>query len=519
MNSTANSELLSDAQRVSLGAEPLTIDALVELASGRAVADIAPEARERMQQSADVVARLHAAGAKVYGVTTSVGASVTTDVPPARSAELSLNLLRMHGCGTGRKLTEVESAAVLVARLSSLVQGRSGVRPEVADLLAALLEQRALPVIPAEGSVGASGDLTPLSYVAAVLAGEREVLLDGEIVDAAAALRRIGRAPLELGPKEALALMNGTSVASALTALAWSRSRRLARLASAITALNAVAIRGNTTHFDPFVHASKPHAGQRLSAEWIASDLDYQPASPDHGARLQDRYSIRCAPHVVGVLVDVLAWTRATLETELNGVSDNPVVDVERGIVVHGGNFYGGHVSLVADNLKAAVANVADLLDRQLQVVCNPAENEGLPANLVGVRGDGACAHNGFKAVTIATSALAAEALKLSAPASVFSRSTELHNQDKVPMATLAARELVRVVEVTEQITVMVLLAAVQAVELRGGSRSSRVSAICDAVRAVVPPLEADRRMDVDIEALLAALRENALPVGDETIP
>lgn len=506
------------SESLAVGGRPLTIDDVAALASGTVLPALADDARDRMQASADVVARLHAEGAHVYGVTTSVGASVTTAVPPALSAELSLNLLRMHGCGTGRTLEEIESAAVLSVRLSSLACGRSGVRPVVADRIVELLRARVLPAIPAEGSVGASGDLTPLSYVAAVLAGEREVLVDGVVTETPEALAALGLEPLTLGPKEALALMNGTSVATALSCLSWVRARRLARLSSAITALNSQAVLGNATHFDAFVHASKPHAGQQRVAGWIAEDLAYDPSAPDGGCRLQDRYSLRCAPHVIGVLVDALTWGGSTLETELNGVSDNPVVDVERGIVVHGGNFYGGHVVFVADALKAAVANVADLLDRQLHLLCSPAENEGLPANLVGVSGPSACAHNGFKAVTIAASALAAEALKMAGPASVFSRSTELHNQDKVPMATLAAREFVRVVEVTEQVAAMVLLASVQAIDLRGGPRTERAAAVHAAVREVVPRLEGDRRMDRDIAAVLELMRADGIPAGDEAL-
>ncbi len=500
------------------GDDDLTVDALVAMAEGRLMPALGDGARAKMQASADVVARLHAEGAHVYGVTTSVGHSVTTAVPPELSAELSLNLLRMHGCGTGRTLTEVESAGVLAARLSSLACGRSGVRPVVADLLVGMLRARVLPVIPAEGSVGASGDLTPLSYVAACLVGEREVTVNGVEMSAKAGLELAGLSPITLGPKEALALMNGTSVSSALCALAWVRARRLARLASAITAMNSQAVLGNATHFDAFVHASKAHPGQVLSAAWIAADLEYDPANPDGGARLQDRYSLRCVPHIVGVLVDGLTHAGQVLEIEMNGVSDNPVVDVERGIVLHGGNFYGGHVAFVADNLKAALANVAGVLDRQLQVVCNPAENEGLPANLAGVAGPEACAHNGFKAVTIATSALAAEALKLASPASVVSRSTELHNQDQVSMSTIASRELVRITELTEQIAAMVLLAAVQATDLRGGPRTARARAITDAVREVVPRLDGDRRMDVDIAAAVRLIRSGSLPLGDESI-
>jgi histidine ammonia-lyase len=208
------------------------------------------------------------------------------------------------------------------------------------------------------------------------------------------------------------------------------------------------------------------------------------------------------------------------LETEFNGVSDNPLVDVAAGRVVHGGNFYGSHVGFACDTLKVAVANIACLMDRQLTLLCNPTENDGLPANLVGVQDAKACSHNGFKAVTIAASALAAEALKMTMPASAFSRSTEQHNQDKVPMATLAARDLARVVEITEQVAAMMTLACCQAVDLRDDALqfSKRASAVRSAVREVVPTLGPDRRMDVDIAAVLALLRRNALPLASDAL-
>ena len=516
MNRLATDKLESSLNEIAFGEERLTLSEVALLATGSLKPVLSSGARERMRESAEVMERLHQEGKAIYGVTTSVGASVIVDVPKERAAELSLNLLRMHGCGTGRILSELEAAAALAIRINSLAQGKSGVRPEIAERLTLFLRERVLPRIPAEGSVGASGDLTPLSYIVAMLVGEREVSFRGEIIPASEALERLGLEPLKLRPKESLSLMNGTSVATAIASIALLRAKQIARLASSITAMGSAAINGNPSHFDAFIHEAKPHLGQAIAARWILEDLDT--VKIPEGARLQDRYSIRCAPHVIGVLVDALRFAEETLETELNGVSDNPLVDVERGEILHGGNFYGGHVAFVADSLKLAVANIACLLDRQLLLLCNPGESDGLPRDLVGVKGEAACVHNGFKAVTIATSSLAAEALKLTMPASAFSRSTELHNQDKVPMATLAARDLLRIVEITEQVAAMLLLASIQAVELRGdtadGARSERLTAIAGAVRRVVPPLVEDRRMDLDIEAVLALIRGGDLPLG-----
>ena len=497
-----------------IGDQPLRIDDVVGLANGRSRAVLASSARDRMKRSADILSRLHERGGDIYGVTTSVGGSVGTQVPAAQASDLSLNVMRMHGIGTGRVLDDVESAAVMATRLSSLAQGLSGIRPEVADRMIELLEARALPRIPSEGSVGASGDLTPLSYVAAVLVGEREVMFGGREVDAAAALRELGLVPLKLLPKESLALMNGTSMTTALACLAWSRARRLARIASTLTAMTSIAIDGNATHFDRRLHAAKPHPGQGRVAQWIRADLDgLQPKTEP--SRLQDRYSVRCAPQIIGVLVDSLSWSETVIETELNGVSDNPIVDIESETILHGGNFYGGHIGFVCDSLKTAVANVACLLDRQVMLLCNPAENAGLPADLVGVSGADACVHNGFKAASIAASSLTAEAMKLTMPASAFSRSTELHNQDKVPMATTAARDFLRVLELSENVAGIALLAACQALDLRKSTGKGNAADLHRAVREVVPRLGADRRMDNDHAAVVDLMRSDRLPLGD----
>lgn len=491
-----------------IGERPLTLEEFEALAEGRLRPRLSERTLARMKQSAEAAHRHHAEGRAIYGVTTSVGGSVDTSVEPTDAASLSLNVVRMHGVGSGRLLDETESAAVAIARLASLAAGYSGVRPEIAERLALLVEARVLPCIPERGSVGASGDLTPLSYLASTIVGEREVWWRGERREAAEALAEAGLEPLALAPKEGLALMNGTAVATALAGLAWSRSQDLARLAARLTAACSLAIGGNPEHFDARIHAAKPHPGQRLAADWIRRDLEgSDPARAPE--RLQDRYSVRCAPHVVGVLNDALAMSRSMLEIELNGVSDNPIVD--EGEILHGGNFYGGHVAFACDALKTAVANVGCLLDRQLMLLCHPAENGGLPRDLVGVEGPAAATHNGFKAASIAASSLAAEALKATMPASAFSRSTELHNQDKVPMATTAARDLAAIVELVEQIASISTLAVCQALDLGDARPGPALEAFHASVRRVAPRVGEDRRLDLDQAAVLEQMRERAL--------
>ncbi len=507
-----------------------TIAEIVALAEGRRapLLDADPEFRARLCAGADHLARRLAAGEVVYGVNTGFGDSCVTGVPSEFVAQMPINLMRFHGCGTGRLLDEVESAAVVAVRLTALAGGWSGVRPVVLERLCALLVHRVLPCIPAEGSVGASGDLTPLSYVVATLVGERECWSKGQVVPASEALAAAGVATLELAPKESLALMNGTSVMVGLGCLAYARARRLGRLCAAITAMASDVLGGNPGHFDDRIFAAKPHPGQRACARWIREDLGggagaEEPRRGPEQARIQDRYSVRCAPHVIGVLFDALPWIGEALEVEANGANDNPLIDPDTGDVLHGGNFYGGHACFALDALKTAVANLADLVDRQIAQVCNPDMNHGLPANLVGRTGPDRAAHHGFKAMQIASSALAAEALKLTMPASVFSRSTECHNQDKVSMGTIAARDCLRILELTETAAVIAVLTMAQAVDLRAASGAARCGmrsrALHAALRARVPMVDADRRMDLDIATVLALLRADLLPIGDIDFP
>jgi histidine ammonia-lyase len=350
--------------------------------------------------------------------------------------------------------------------------------------------------------------------VAALLVGERQAWVNGELTSSGNALEAAGLRPLVLGPKESLAIMNGTSGMVALTCLGFVRALRLARLSSALTAMVVEAMVGQHAHFDARLFAAKPHPGQTQCAAWIRGWLGVEDAAKPRGARIQERYSIRCAPHVIGVLLDVLQFCRGVLNTEINGASDNPLIDPDTGDVLHGGNFYGGHAALVADTLKAQVANVAELMERQLVLLNDPAQNGGLPENLVLVANGERTSHHGFKAMEITASALTAEALKLTMPASVFSRSTESHNQDKVSMGSLAALDLTHILDLAETVAAIHLMACTQAVELRGlSSVSDNVRGLADRLRAEVAATQEDRAMDRDIEAALSLIRADQLPL------
>lgn len=492
----------------------LSIKDILALSNLQALAVLSSESgfRTRIQKGADFLDRLLKEDGVVYGVTTGYGDSCTVTIPPALIPELPHHLYTYHGCGMGRWLTPEETRAVLAVRLASLCQGFSGVSVALLVQLEQLLSHDVLPLIPAEGSVGASGDLTPLSYVAAVICGEREVIFKGIRCLAIDALKSIGLKPLRLRPKEGLAMMNGTAVMTALACLAWTRARYVSQLATRLTACNLISSAGNAHHFDEKLFSVKPHAGQQQVAQWLRNDLESE--SPTRNEqRIQDRYSLRCAPHVIGVLEDALPYFKGLIENELNSANDNPIIDPDAELVLHGGHFYGGHIAFAMDGLKNAVANVADLMDRQLALLVDTRYNHGLPSNLSSAHVSRAAINHGLKALQISVSAWTAEALKLTMPASVFSRSTECHNQDKVSMGTISARDALRVLELTEQVLAGLLIAARQGLALRQQLDSNlklspNISCFWNDLTHRIAPVDEDRALDIDLHALVKAQRE-----------
>lgn len=494
----------------------LQIEDIADIANGKAKAILSddPKFRAAIARGADFLDRLLREDGIIYGVTTGYGDSCTVVVPPELIAELPHHLFTYHGCGLGEYLTPAQTRAVMAARLASLSKGFSGVSVELLEQIARLLDAGLLPLIPSEGSVGASGDLTPLSYLAAVLCGEREVWRDGVQVPAEQALREAGIKPLRLRPKEGLAIMNGTAVMTALACLAYDRAAYLTKLTTRITAMASFALDGNAHHFDETLFSVKPHPGMQQVAGWLRQDLDCE-QTERNGKRLQDRYSIRCAPHVIGVLADTLPFFRQSIENELNSANDNPIIDAEGERVLHGGHFYGGHIAFAMDGMKNAVANLADLLDRQMALLVDSRYNHGLPANLSGAEGSRAAINHGLKALQISASAWTAEALKLTMPASVFSRSTECHNQDKVSMGTIAARDCLRVLELTEQVVAALLITVRQGVALRlrvqpDAALHASLSNMTEVLGKDIALIVEDRRLEPDLRVLLERIRSQA---------
>jgi histidine ammonia-lyase/phenylalanine ammonia-lyase len=505
----------------------LSIDDALDVACGSRVVSLAADAVRAVRGSRDLKARLVADGIPIYGVTTGFGDSADRQIDASAAAALQENLLRFLGCGTGPIASPEVTRVTMLLRANCLAKGNSGVRLELIERLLKLLAADVLPLIPERGSCGASGDLIPLSYVGRALTGDGLVAHRGAIRQAGEVLNELRLEPLELEAKEGLALTNGTSFMTAFACLAVGAARRLADVADVVTAMASEAALGNRGHFDEFLFDAKPQPGMRRSARNVRAllhgstlSLETSPASTSVGGRacvrlerhVQDRYSIRCAPHVVGVLRDTLDWVERWVQVEINSSDDNPLFDATVGRVHSGGNFYGGHVGQAMDALKVALANLCDLLDRQLELVVDEKFSAGLPPNLVAPPEREAGLHHGFKGMQLCSSAMTAEALKLSSPATIHSRSTESHNQDKVSLGTIAARDARSICDLAEGVAGVHLIALCQALELRGVRRAAeRTRAVHELVRSRVDFVDRDRPLDRDIASVVELIQNGCV--------
>ena len=500
---------------IEIGKNRISIEDVIAVSRKEATVKLcsSEDYESKIERGAAFLDEVLAANGGIYGVTTGYGDSCTEVVKPANYLDLPVNLTRFHGCGLGDYFDEETTRAIMLVRLNTLAQGFSGVSIKLLKYIAAFIEHDVLPLIPQEGSVGASGDLTPLSYLAGALIGERDVLYKGSVRPSGEVLEELGMPVYKFRPKESIAIMNGTAVMNAIACMAFSRASYLADLSCRITAMNAIALKGNAYHFYKRLFDVKPHTGQNLAAEKVRNSFNHKTVEGVVPERIQDPYSIRCAPHVIGVFYDAEEMFRRIIETEMNSANDNPIVDPESRSIFHGGHFYGGHICFVMDSMKNTVGNLADLLDRQLAVMVDYKFNRGLPLNLSGSSNDYSYNH-GYKAVQIGASAWTAEALKNTMPMSVFSRSTECHNQDKVSMGTIAARDCIRILELSEQVAAACLLAAAQAVRLRlnqGTINAETIAGIqktCDQVFSYYEFLEDDRPLEKDLRKTLDLIQK-----------
>lgn len=459
-------------------------------------------------------------GKPVYGVTTGYGASGKNYLSYEDSETLQKNLYRFHGCGIGENMTERESFYAVLIRLISLSKGKSGVSVELLERLAYLLNNSILPVIPSQGSVGASGDLTPLSYIAAVVAGEREVYYKGSIRPTREVFDERGIKPYVFKPKEALAIMNGTAIMSAIALKAIEEFEVILETMESYVAGMFEVLLSDDTPLAEFVHASKPFAGQIKAARNIEQkiagsklthgrDDRYDKFFEDNDLNIQDTYSIRCAPQVLGVIRDNLEISKKWVETEINSTNDNPLIDGLNKKIYTSGNFYGGYVAHAMDTLKICAANLADLLDKEFALLVDHKFNRGLGENLKISKEH---YFHGFKAMQISLSSLSADVIKNTTAASIHSRPTESLNQDKVSMGTTASIDFKKMLPDLYNMLSIAFIGMAQAVDIRGKEKvSPSLSQHYQTVRTVSSALIEDRRLDIDIKQLNPLIRAGNL--------
>jgi histidine ammonia-lyase len=487
------------APAVALGGGPLGLVPLRALAAG-APAALAAGVRDRVRPARELIERAVRGGEAVYGVNTGFGALKSVRISDADVGRLQINLLRSHAAGAGPDLEPPAVRLMLALRAHSLAAGASGVRMELLEHLVRMLEHDLLPVVPSRGSLGASGDLIPLAHLALGVIGEGEIRRSGRAAPAAEQYKEAGLRPLSLDAKEGLAMINGTQAATAVGLQALFEGVDALRAAHAACALSVEALRGSPKPFDPRVHALRPHAGQLESAGAIAGLLKGSEIVASHAGcgRVQDPYSFRCAPQVLGASIDALRFARDVLLTEVNSVTDNPICFPDSGEVLSAGNFHGQPVAQALDFLAIGMAEVGSIAERRTYLLLDH-EKSGLPAFLCKEPG----LSSGLMIVQYLQASLVAENRMLAQPACVDSIPTSAGQEDHVSMAMHAALKALTLVRNVRRIVAAELLCAAQGIEFLRPLRSSApLERLLQGIRDRVPPLGEDRRQDQDLQAL-----------------
>ncbi|MGA0608284.1 histidine ammonia-lyase [Phenylobacterium sp. VNQ135] len=473
-----------------------------------------PAATAVVAESAAAVARILAKGEPVYGINTGFGKLATVRIADGDLATLQRNLVLSHAAGVGEPSPRAVTRLMMALKLASLAQGASGVRPATVELLERMIALDLIPVVPGQGSVGASGDLAPLAHMAAAMIGVGGIETGGRRVDAAAALSEAGLAPLDLGPKEGLALLNGTQFSTANALAGLFEAERLFRSALVTGALSTEAAKGSDTPFDHRIHALRRQRGQIETADALRALMTGSAIRASHlkdDERVQDPYCLRCQPQVMGAALDVLRQAAATLETEANGVSDNPLIFPDADEALSGGNFHAEPVAFAADMIALAVCEIGSIAERRVAMLVDPALS-GLPAFLTPQPG----LNSGFMIPQVTAAALVSENKQLAHPASVDSIPTSANQEDHVSMAAHGARRLLAMTRNLEGVLAVELLAAAQGCDFHAPLRSSDVlEGVRGRLRRDVPPLDHDRHFAPDIAAAAAILRNGEMALGD----
>ena len=522
-----------------LNGNDLTLEDFEQVVLGRRAVLLEPDAREQVARAREVVDELVAGDGTAYAITTGVGQLADVRISHEQVRQLQINLVRSHAAGVGAPLSEAESRAMMLLRANSLAKGFSGVRPVVIDTLCSMLNRGVHPVIPSQGSVGASGDLAPLAHLALVLIGEGEAICNGRRMPGGEAMQAAEIAPLRLEAKEAISLINGTQAMLGVGALALLESRTLAATADVVAAISLDVLQGTDVAFDERIHRARPHAGQALVAKHLRTMLEGSGLREHHRdcKKVQDAYSLRCIPQVHGAVRDVLDYVRQVFEIEMNSAVDNPLVflkkaspgpatekqrvesgiDLERhdaswekvqGEVLSGGNFHGQPIAFALDFLAIAISALAGISERRIERMVNPALSAGLPAFLA----PGAGVNSGFMLLQVTAAALVSENKVLGHPAALDSITTSGNQEDYVSMGMTAALKLRSVVENVRNVLAIEALAGAQAVDLwsplKPGWRAQQALA---EIRAVSAPVLEDRSLSGDIARVAEVIRRGAL--------
>ena len=499
---------------VVLDGHSLTLDDVVAVALDGAPVELLPAARARMERAHEVVRVLVASGAVAYGVTTGFGKLSDVAIPPERLDELQVNLVRSHAAGVGPLLAEREARAMMLLRANCIAKGYSGARPLLVDLLAGMLNAGLYPPVPEQGSVGASGDLSPLAHLALALIGEGDLLRGEERADAAGMLAAAGLSPARLGPKEGLTLINGTQAHTAVASLAVLDAHRLWQVAHLAGAMSLEALMGTPVAFDARIQDVRGQLGQAASAALLRSLLQDSEIRESHrhgDSRVQDAYCLRCMPQVHGPVLDAIDFCAGVIGREINAATDNPLVFADTGELLSGGNFHGQAVAMALDFLAIAMTNLATIAERRIDRLVNPDLNHGLPPMLARDAG----VNSGFMMAQVTAASLASECKVLSHPASVDTIPTDGNKEDVVPMAMGAAWKLRRIIGNVRNILAIELMCAAQGLDYRLPLRAGRGAARGhQLVRQVVKPLEQDRVLSTDILALAAAIERGHFTTG-----
>jgi histidine ammonia-lyase len=489
-----------------LNGQRLSLGEVSAVARGTEQVALADAARARIEASRRVIEQIIAENRTVYGVNTGFGKLSDVRIDPSQIRDLQLNLVRSHSCGLGDPLPIQEARAMLLLRANVLALGYSGCRPIVVETLLEMLNRGVTPVIPEKGSVGASGDLAPLAHLALTAIGEGEAYFEHQRLPGADAFARAGITPLQLEAKEGIALLNGTQAMAAVGGLALFRAERLTRLADVAGAMSLEALKGTPVAFDERIHSARPHAGQTAVAKHLRELLRESEIRESHvegDPRVQDAYSLRCMPQVHGAVRDALSHARGIVETETGSATDNPLVFVDSGEVLSGGNFHGAPLALAFDYAAMAMTDLMSITERRIDRLVNPDANEDLPPFLTSHPGPA----SGFMMLQIVAASLLSEAKVLAHPASIDNVPTDGGKEDHVSMGMTGAIKLRAIVDLAQNMVALELIAAAEGLEYRKPLKPGRgVYHAYEAVRQRVARLTADRSMTADIEGLAAAI-------------